>query len=91
MIINDIEDLVKLAREKGICKDGNNIIQDDYKFIQNEIDKLIKENSPYSIFTAIDGQGKDINIVNGFWRINRLGYIVIKLSDVTIPEEGLPY
>ncbi len=91
MLINNIKDFVNIARKNGICKYEKEILQDDYVWLQNEVDNLIKENISYSIFTVLDGQGREIYIVNGFWRINRLGYVVIKIPDVKIPDEGLIY
>lgn len=53
---------------------------DYYVFDDYTTNSYLANATPYCIWTIINGEGKDLYITNGFYRIDTLGYVVTKNS-----------
>lgn len=88
-MITDLNEFMKIANKKAL-KQNNNIIIDDYNWLNKEVETLKDKSVEYTIFTLVHENGKYL-IVQGLYKINRIGHIVVKENNIKIPNEGLVY
>ncbi|HID0881346.1 TPA: hypothetical protein ACXDAY_002298 [Clostridium botulinum] len=88
MKVTSLNEFMKIANEKGLKLDKQ-IIIDDYIFLNKEVKTLKEKGIAHTIFTLVC-ENDECLVVQGLYKINRIGHIVIK-ENITIPAEGLVY